>query len=149
MTDDSPTPQQPADNSVIDLSNLDPLFARAPAYDGDDLPPGRYHVRVKDAVLEQVRENEFSFKWELTVTAGPFVDWQFCKYIFITGKRLHVIKWDLLAVGLNLENLSDLPQHLPSLRSRELEVAIRNRLHTQDIHFINNAQREFERVIRI
>jgi hypothetical protein len=149
MIDDSQPPKKPAGNSDFDLSKFDTQFARAPVYDGDDVPTGRYHVRVKDAVLVEVHENEFIFRWELTVVAGPFTGWDFCKGMMIVEKTLHIIKWDLLAVGLKLDNISDLPRHLPSLRGRELEVAIRNQGPIRDIHFINGAQKEFERARRI
>jgi len=149
MTDDSQNLNKPTGNSDPDLSKFDSQFARAPVYDGDDVPTGRYHVRVKDAVLVEVHENEFIFRWELTVVAGPFTGWHFCKGMMIAEKTLHIIKWDLNAVGLKLDNISDLPRHLPSLPGRELEVAIRNQWPIRDIHFINGAQRECERVRRI
>jgi hypothetical protein len=145
MNENSHNAHPPEKAPHIDLSKLDAQFAKAPVYDGDAVPTGRYHVRIQDAVLAEFGENEFVLRWELTILAGPFTNWQVCKGIPIVAGMLHIIKWDLDAVGLQLGRLSDLPQHLETLRGRELEVEVREQWERRDIHFLNSSQREYER----
>lgn len=113
-------------NTVPDLSHLDDQYskAEAPAAMGDNVPDGKYQVRVESVVLDVTRAtNEPILKWQLEVLNGEHAGrYIFRNNLFASEDNLRFLKADLSKCGLELQRLSDLPHRLEELLDIELEI---------------------------
>ena len=124
--DSDPRPDS-ADASILDLSGLDDEFDAAKAADLDEVPDGKYQVRVFKAVLDKSQKGDPMLEWDLVVISGPFAGRHIFKNAVITQASLPFVKGDLKTVGLQLGKFSELPSRLGELLDLTLEVTKRTK----------------------
>jgi hypothetical protein len=120
----------------LDLSALDSAFAAAPAPAARRIPDGRYHVVVEHVALATAAPSGCPLlKWQLRVVGPTHVGAQLWKHHVVAPQHLGWLKHDLELCGLQLDRLSDLPDHLERLLAVELEVTKRTRDHWDNVYF--------------
>jgi hypothetical protein len=130
-----------ADIAAIDLIVFDPPFATAQVPERNEVPDGRYRVRVDEVRLERGHNGCPLMKWDLSITTGQFTKWHLFKTIAITAASVPIIKADLIVVGLHLEKLSELPLHLKSLQGKTLEVTKRTKGTFVNVYFLKKSRK--------
>lgn len=116
-----------SDNTIDFVSALrrfDRKFERAqvPQKAFDEVPDGRYDVCVEDVELGQSRNGNTMLKWTLRITGPSHINRRLFKRRAITENTLAYLKDELLACGVKLDRISELPDHLGRLRGLELPV---------------------------
>ncbi|OYD06081.1 DUF669 domain-containing protein [Paludifilum halophilum] len=92
----------------------------------DELPDGRYRVRVQAARLKESKNQGIPMlEWEFVVAEGKYEGRHEWKYNLIVPDRIRWLKQDLFNAGLDLEELEKLEQELPQLLDRVLEIEIK------------------------
>jgi hypothetical protein len=118
-------------NTDFDLSQFDNGFnTTEPAATNDDpVPDGHYTVKVERVELKRSKtKGHPMLVWSLRITSGKYARRMLFKTNLIASERnLPWLKRDLLAVGLRLKKLSDLPHHLDELLDMRLEVTQRTK----------------------
>jgi len=127
--------------SAVDLSVFDAPFATAQVPDRNEVPDGRYRVRVDEVRLERSHNGCPLLKWDLSITTGQFTKWHVFKTIAITTASVPIIKSDLVVLGLQLDKFSDLPLHLESLRGKTLEVSKRTKGNFLNVYFLRRSRK--------
>jgi hypothetical protein len=145
MTSPNPfDPSLPADGEPLgddapvapgDLSAFDAEFTTTQAASSDEVPDGKYQVRVNKVSLSRSQKNDPMIKWDLIVIAGPHTGRHIFKNSVITQAALPFVKGDLQTLGLQLPKLSDLPQHLESLLDLNIEVTRRTKGEYTNVYF--------------
>lgn len=111
---------------MIDLTQYEDTYREQEAQVGgfEDLPDGKYQVRVQTVELGQTRmSGDPILKWQLEVLAGPCAGrYLFRNNLFASADNLKYLKTDLARCGIELARLSDLPDRLEELLDLELEV---------------------------
>ncbi|MHB9129984.1 MAG: DUF669 domain-containing protein [Armatimonadota bacterium] len=103
-----------------DLANQDDTYEKCEAVEKkafDDVPSGRYQAFIDKLYLDRAKTSKrLLLKWELVIAVGPYQGRRlFRNNTLETQDNLRWLKTDLLAVGLELGKLSDLPEKLPGL----------------------------------
>jgi hypothetical protein len=130
-----PPADLPEDNSPIDLSSYDADFEAAQAPDMEEVPDGKYQVRVNTVKLAQSQKGDPMLKWGLIVISGQYADRHIFKNSVITPASLPFVKGDLQTLGLTLPKFSDLPNHLESLLDLSIEVTKRTKGDFTNVYF--------------
>jgi hypothetical protein len=130
------------DTSAIDLSVFDAPFATAQVPERNEVPDGRYRVRVDEVRLERSHNGCPLLKWDLSITTGQFTKWHLFKTIAITTASVPIIKADLVVLGLHPEKFSDLPLHLESLQGKTLEVTKRTKGNFVNVYFLKRSRKK-------
>ena len=128
--------------AAVDLSVFDAPFATAQVPERNEVPDGRYRVRVDEVRLERSPNGCPLLKWDLSITTGQFTKWHVFKTIAITTASVPIIKSDLVVLGLHLEKFSDLPLHLESLRGKTLEVSKRTKGNFLNVYFLKKSRKK-------
>jgi len=124
------------DHLQIDLSALDDAFAGALAPATRAIPDGRYHVQVEHVeLITGPRLGHPLLKWKLRVRAPACAGALLWKNHLVAPKNLAWLKHDLRLCGLQLDRLSDLPDHLERLLAVELDVTKRTRGPWENVYF--------------
>jgi hypothetical protein len=131
---DSPA-DLPEDNSAIDLSSYDAEFEAAQVPDMEEVPDGKYQVRVNTVKLAQSQKGDPMLKWDLVVISGQHADRHIFKNSVITPASLPFVKGDLQTLGLTLAKFSDLPNHLELLLDLNIEVTKRTKGDFTNVYF--------------
>ncbi|MEN6406997.1 MAG: DUF669 domain-containing protein [Thermoguttaceae bacterium] len=127
--------RQPSEEAVTDLSVFDAGYAAARVPQKNEVPDGKYPVRVQCVELTRNPAGGPILKWDLLVVAGQFSGWHIFKRVTITEATLPIIKADLTTLGLTLAKLSDLPHYLESLHGKTLEVTKRTKKGYMNVYF--------------
>ena len=130
-----PDPAMPEDSAPIDLSAYDADFEAAEAPEMQEVPDGKYQVRVNTVKLAESQKGDPMIKWDLIVISGQFADRHVFKNSVITPASLPFVKGDLKTLGLQLAKLSDLPNHLESFLDMNLEVTKRTKGDFTNVYF--------------
>jgi hypothetical protein len=130
-----------AETVAIDLSVFDAPFATAQVPERNEVPDGRYRVRVDEVRLERSHNGCPLLKWDLSITTGQFTKWHLFKTIAITTASVPIIKADLIVLGLHLEKFSDIPLHLESLQGKTLEVTKRTKGNFLNVYFVKKSRK--------
>ncbi len=111
-----------------DLSRFDGAYAAAPTGD-EDIPDGKYLARIENVELTTSREKQTPMlKWTLVITGPQFVGCKLWRYnLLATDENAAWLKKDLHRCDVDLEKLSDLPDHLHRLLDVVVEVTKRTR----------------------
>lgn len=128
-------PQVPANSPASALSRFDRAFESAATVTRNDLPDGKYSVRVERVTLETSRKGDPMLRWDLIVLAGAFAGRHVFKNAVITDATLMYVKSDLKLLGLELGRLSDLPVRLEELLDQQLEISRRTRGEHTNVYF--------------
>lgn len=119
----------------VDLAAFDDDFAQTEAADFEDVPDGKYQVRIQSVRLGESQKGDPMLKWDLVVISGTHAGRHIFKNAVITNASLPFIKGDLETLGLRLARFSDLPNHLDSLLDLTLEVTRRTKGEYANVYF--------------
>jgi hypothetical protein len=119
----------------VDLSPFDDEYKAVEPADIDDLPDGRYQLRVQSVKLDYSQKGDPMLKWDLVVLAGPHANRHIFKNAVITQASLPLVKASLQTLGLVLERFSDLPHRLDELLNLTLEVSKRTKGEYANVYF--------------
>jgi len=131
----APAPDLPDDASPIDLSAYDADFEAAEAPEMEEVPDGKYQVRINTVKLAESQKGDPMVKWDLVVISGQYAGRHVFKNSVITPASLPFVKGDLKTLGLQLAKFSDLPNHLDSLLDTNLEVTKRTKGDFTNVYF--------------
>ena len=121
--------------SQVDLSDIDDDFSSAEAPSFDEVPDGKYQVRIDAVRLDRRQRDDPMIKWDLLVIAGPHQGRHIFKNSVITPAALPYVKGDLKTVGLQLAKFSDLSDRLEDLLNVNLEITKRTRGDYTNVYF--------------
>jgi hypothetical protein len=110
-----------------DLSAFDADYSEVEAPSHDDVPDGKYQVRVHRVELGQSQAGDPMLKWDLVVISGSHAGRHVFKNSVITQKSLPFVKGDLETLGVRLAKFSDLPRHLDALLDQTIEITQRTK----------------------
>jgi hypothetical protein len=126
-------------NNSIDLAQFDGNFRTEHVEERsefDSVPDGKYQVSVEKTELTQTHTSgNPMLKWTLRIIAPGCIGRLLWRNNVITAKTLKFLKTDLHICGLDLEKLSDLPNHLADLLDVKLEVTKRTKGDNENIYF--------------
>lgn len=111
----------------VDLSAFDDDFDSAEAPSFEEVPDGKYQVRIDSVRLENSQKGDPMIKWDMVVISGSHVDRHIFKNSVITQAALPYVKSDLKTLGIVLAKFSDLAGRLEDLLDVTLEVTKRTR----------------------
>ena len=138
MTDSS-TPFDPQASSPYgappDLSAFDDEYDTVDPADTDEVPDGKYQVRVQAVKLDRSQKGDPMLKWDLVVLSGQHANRHIFKNAVITQASLPFVKGDLKTLGLELPKLSELPNHLDRLLDHALEITKRTKGEYTNVYF--------------
>lgn len=136
MTDhDSTFDPVPHASDAPDLTSYDAEFDTVAAADTDEVPDGKYQVRVQGVRLARSQKNDPMLKWDLVVISGAHAKRHIFKNSVITQASLPYVKADLKLLGLELAKFSDLASRLDELLDHTLEVTKRTRADYANVYF--------------
>ena len=130
--------QHNAPASDIDLTQFDEEFAEAEVEDREfePVPDGKYQVNVDQVELTRAQTSgNPMLKWTLRIIAPRFAGrllWR--NNVMATRENIKWLKTDLHTCGLELEKLSELPNHLSRLLNVKLEVTKRTRGENENVY---------------
>ena len=119
----------------VDLSAFDDDFATAEAPSLDEVPDGKYQVRIDSVRLDRSQKGDPMIKWDLIVISGPLTGRHIFKNAVITPASLPFVKGDLTTLGMELPKFSDLSNRLDELLDITLEVTKRTRGDYSNVYF--------------
>lgn len=126
-------PQQPG--ADLDLSAFDEEYAHAEAPDFNEVPDGKYQVRIETARLAESSKGDPMIRWDLVVISGQHAGRHIFKNSVITSASLPFVKGDLKVLGVALPKFSDLPNHLGLVLDKALQVTKRTKDEYTNIYF--------------
>jgi len=128
-------PHAPAQSGGAGLAAFDEEYAQAEAPDFDEVPDGKYQVRVESARMAQSQKGAPMIKWDLVIITGPLEGRHIFKNSVITPSALPFVKGDLKTLGLQLARFSDLPNHLEELLDKRLQITKKTRDEFANVYF--------------
>ncbi len=139
-TTHEPDDFEPVPSRDVDLSAYDDDFASAESPAHDEVPDGKYQVRIHGVRLDRSQKGDPMIKWDLVVIAGSQANRHIFKNSVITPAALPFVKGDLKTLGLNLAKFSELQQRLEELLDVTLEVTKRTRGEYANVYFNKRMQ---------
>jgi hypothetical protein len=127
-------------NPSVDLSSFDAEFATAEAPAYEDVPDGKYQVRIETVRLESSQKGDPMIKWDLEVISGSQAGRHIFKNSVISQASLPYVKGDLKTLGLELSKFSELAGRLEELLDVTLEVTKRTRGDYTNVYFNRRLQ---------
>jgi hypothetical protein len=128
------------DNGDVDLSEFDDDFSSAEAPSFDEVPDGKYQVRIDAVRLDRSQKGDPMIKWDLIVIGGQHSGRHIFKNSVITPAALPFVKGDLKTLGLELAKFSDLAGRLEDLLDATLEITKRARGEYANVYFNKRIQ---------
>ena len=123
------------DGPDVDLTAFDDDFDSAEAPDFDEVPDGKYQVRVDTVRMDRSQNGDPMIKWDLIVIAGPHSGRHIFKISVITQASLPFVKGDMKTLGVSLAKFSNLPNQLESLLDINLEITKRTKGEYTNVYF--------------
>ncbi|MBI1375183.1 MAG: DUF669 domain-containing protein [Phycisphaera sp.] len=118
-----------------DLSAFDDDYAEAEAPEFDEVPDGKYQVRVHTVKFARSQKNDPMIKWDTVIISGQHAGRHIFKNSVITQSSLPFVKADLQTLGLKLEKFSELPNHLDALLDLTIGVTKRTKGEYANVYF--------------
>lgn len=134
-----PTAAAPYD-APLDLSAFDDEYDSVEPADNDEVPDGKYQVRVQRVKLDRSQKGDPMLKWDLVVLSGQHANRHIFKNAVITQASLPFVKGDLKTLGLEVPRFSELPSHLDELLDLTLEVTKRTKGEYANVYFNKRIQ---------
>jgi hypothetical protein len=131
---------EPTSARDVDLTAFDDDFASAESPAHDEVPDGKYQVRIHGVRLDRSQKGDPLIKWDLVVIAGSQANRHIFKNSVITPAALPFVKGDLNTLGLNLAKFSELQARLAELLDVTLEVTKRTRGEYANVYFNKRIQ---------
>ncbi len=135
---DSNTPHGAA---PVGLRDFDDAYGRVEPADNNEVPDGKYHVRIQEATLDHSQKGNPMVTFDMVVLSGPHADRHIFKNVVITHASLEFVKRDLQALGLDMSRLSELPEYLKDLEDVVLKITKRTKGKYANVHFNKRIQR--------
>jgi len=132
---DGRVPLDAEDAQRTDLAAFDEEYAQAEPPEFEEVPDGKYQVRIEKAQLTESSKGDPMVKWDLVVLSGAHAGRHIFKNAVITRASLPYVKGDLKLLGLELERFSTLPNHLPSVLGKTLQVTRRTSGEYTNVYF--------------
>jgi len=126
-------PQQPG--ADLDLTAFDEEYVQAEAPEFEEVPDGKYQVRIEAARLAESSKGDPMIKWDLVVISGQHAGRHIFKNAVITTASLPFVKGDLKLLGVELPKFSDLPGHLGQVLDKRLQVTKRTKEEFTNVYF--------------
>ena len=114
-------------NSQVDLTSFDDEFESAEAPSYEEVPDGKYQVKIQTAKLESSQKGDPMIKFDLEIISGSQAGRHIFKNSVITQASLPYVKADLKTLGLELAKFSELSGRLEELLDVTLEITKRTR----------------------
>jgi len=127
-------------NDSVDLSEFDAAYSEAEVQSFEEVPDGKYQVRVDSVRMDKSQKGDPMIKWDLIVISGQQVSRHIFKNSVITPASLPFVKKDLQAVGIDLAKFSDLPSRLAELLDATLEISKQQRGEYANVYFNKRIQ---------
>lgn len=131
----SHTPAPAPEALNVDLTQFDDDFEKAEAAQGDDVPDGKYQVRIQAVCLNKSQAGNPMLQYDLLVLFGPHAQRHIFKNSVITQNSMPFFKADLKVMGIQIPKLSDLPNHLDGMLDLALEVTKKTKGDYSNVYF--------------
>ncbi|MBI3682799.1 MAG: DUF669 domain-containing protein [Acidobacteria bacterium] len=119
-----------------DLEKLDTRFQQLPDTPGMEIPDGAYSVIVEEVRLDRTRTTgNPRVNWVLRIQQPEPAGRVLFKHRVITENTLSFLKEDLLACGVKLQKLSELPSRLREMAGLTLDVVKRTKDGRYNVYF--------------
>lgn len=128
------------EGNQVDLSAFDAEFDSAESPSFDEVPDGKYQVRIDSVRLEQSKKGDPMLKWDLIVLSGPNAERRIFKNSVISQAALPYVKGDLKTLGLELGKFSELANRLEELLDVTVEITKRTRGEYSNVYFNRRLQ---------
>ena len=129
-----------SDDAQVDLTSFDAEFDSAEAPSQEEVPDGKYQVRIETVRLEHSQKGDPMIKWDLQVVSGSQAGRHIFKNSVITQASLPYVKGDLKTLGIELAKFSALAGRLEELLDVTLEVTKRTRGDYSNVYFNRRIQ---------
>ncbi len=129
-----------SDGDKVDLTAFDDEFNTAEAPSQDEVPDGKYQVRIESVRLEHSQKGDPMIKWDLIVISGSQAGRHIFKNSVITAASLPFVKGDLKTLGLVLTKFSELAGRLEGLLDATLELTKRTKGEYANVYFNRRIQ---------
>lgn len=126
-------PQAPG--GAPNLSAFDQEYDQVEAPDFDEVPDGKYQVRIQAVRMGESQKGDPMIKWDLVVISGQLAGRHVFKNSVITQASLPFVKGDLKTLGVQLAKFSDLPNRLPEVLDKKLEVTKKTKEEFANVYF--------------
>jgi hypothetical protein len=124
-----------SEEGQVDLTSFDDEFDTAEATSQEEVPDGKYQVRIETVRLEHSQKGDPMIKWDLQVVSGSQAGRHIFKNSVITQASLPYVKGDLKTLGIELAKFSALAGRLEELLDVTLEVTKRTRGDYTNVYF--------------
>ena len=132
---DEPAHENNEPTGNVNLSAFDEDYDQAEAPDFDEVPDGKYQVRIMKAQLAKSSKGDPMIKWDLVALSGPHAGRHIFKNSVITRDSIPFVKGDLKTLGLELPRFSDLPDCLDKLLDKTVEITKRTKGEFTNVYF--------------
>ena len=129
-----------SDGDKVDLTAFNDEFNTAEAPSQDEVPDGKYQVRIDSVRLEHSQKGDPMIKWDLIVLSGSQAGRHIFKNSVITAASLPFVKGDLKTLGLVLTKFSELAGRLEELLDATLELTKRTKGEYANVYFNRRIQ---------
>ena len=129
-----------SEGGKVDLTAFDDEFNTAEAPSQDEVPDGKYQVRIDSVRLEHSQKGDPMIKWDLIVLSGSQAGRHIFKNSVITAASLPFVKGDLKTLGLVLTKFSELAGRLEELLDATLELTKRTKGEYANVYFNRRIQ---------
>jgi hypothetical protein len=129
-----------SEDTQVDLTSFDDEFDSAEAPSQEEVPDGKYQVRIETVRLEHSQKGDPMIKWDLQVVSGSQAGRHIFKNSVITQASLPYVKGDLKTLGIELAKFSALAGRLEELLDVTLEVTKRTRGDYSNVYFNRRIQ---------
>ena len=129
-----------SEGDKVDLTTFDDEFDTAEAPSQDEVPDGKYQVRIDSVRLEHSQKGDPMIKWDLIVLSGSQAGRHIFKNSVITAASLPFVKGDLKTLGLVLTKFSELAGRLEELLDATLELTKRTKGEYANVYFNRRIQ---------
>ncbi len=126
---------EPAGGAGVDLSAFDDEYAQAEAPSFEEVPDGKYQVKVATVKLGETQKDDPILKFDLEVISGAHEGRHIFKNSVITTASLPFVKGDLQKMGIELGKFSELPGHLEEMLDKKIEVTKRTKGAFSNVYF--------------
>ena len=95
----------------------------------DNLPDGKYQVSIEEVRLENAKKSgRLQLAWVLTVMSGDYAGRKVFHYRGLDREEsVGWMKREIYACGLEVESILDLPDMLPELLDRVVEITLKTK----------------------
>ncbi len=114
------------------------MGAEAPGF--EEVPDGKYQVRIEAVRLDSSQKGDPMIKWDLIVISGSQIDRHIFKNSVISAAAMPFVKADLKTLGMTLTKFSDLSKRLEELLDITLEVTKRTKGEYTNVYFNRRLQ---------